>query len=401
MAITKLKLYVYYRWLDYLLQKINFSAKAFLMNASLKHGEVDAKMTQIACRLNSIEKNQEKTMHGLRKCFDEKVKETSQKLYAYLSSEGVISRFSSWTKDTVPEVEGSWKEMEEGIKMALSSRLKEVIQSWEEKNNVFRSARAYLIESFEKHYLDVRGQLRDANRALIEENGNLASPNNIFSSSSTTEIVTRVTGALSLIGVGIAGFALNPVFLLGLPLAPSMLFYKEVKGYLTGREYRRDKASFMTGPSERFLKDFTNLEQLEVFVRGELKEVETYLNNMKDRLPKLIEADKELCKQLVDDKRSQAEKEKLYRPIFDDSLKQRSQLAIFGITEVCSTSICSRDLEWSEDDSSTLGRGSFATVYGGKFRRHEEDQIVALKVFHENLCEDNAIAIMDEIYILR
>ena len=371
------------------------------MNASLKHGEVEAKMTQITCRLNSIEVNQEKTMHGLRKCFDEKVKETSQKLYAYLSSEEVITRFASWTEDTVPVFESSCKETEEGIKMALLSRLKEVIKSWEEKNNVLRSAQAYLIESCDKHYLDVRGQLREANWAIIEENGNLASPNNIFSSSSTTEIVTRVTGALSLIGLGIAGFALSPVFLLGLPLAPSMLFYKELTGYLRAMQSQRDKASFMTGPSQRFLKDFTNLEQLEVFVRSELKEVETYLNNMKDRLPKLIEAGKELCKQLAGDNRSLAEKEKLYRRIFDDSLQQRSQLAIFGITEVCSTSICSRDLKWREDDSSTLGCGSFATVYGGKLRRHGEDQIVALKVFHKNLCEKNAIPIMEEIYLLR
>ena len=392
----------YYRWIDYLLQKINLNAKAFLANASRERGEVQANMERIERRLVSIEENQEKTMQDLRNCFEEKVNETAQKLQAHLSSQEVITRFSSWTEDMAPEVEASWQETEAGMRRALRSRLKEVVESWEEKNNVLGGARKCLIESFKKHYLDVTSQLRDVERAIIEGDGNLASTNNdILSSSWTTEIVTRGAGVLSLFGVGYVGLTIGSVCIWGLPLVPTLLFWKELSGYWRSWTYQKDKASFMKSPSEKYLQGAADPENLKFFVRGELKEVENYLNNMKDSLPKLIKADKELCKRLASDERSQAENEKLYKPIFDNSLQQRRQLAIFGITEVCSSSISRNDVKWNEDASSMLGRGSFATVHKANLRRHGEDQIVALKVFHKELCKENAIAIMDEIYLLR
>ena len=359
-------------------------------------------MERIERRLASIEKNQEKTMEDLCNSFDKKVEETAQRLREHLTSGEVITRFSSWTEDKAPVVEGSWQETEEVMRTALQSRLNKVIESWEEKTNVLRGARKCLIETFEKHYLDIRSQLENVERAIIEEDGNLASPNNnILSSSSTTENVTRLTGVLSLIGVGVACYALGSMSLFALPLSPAVLFYKEWIGYVRGWQYSSNKASYMTGPSKEYLQGAADLENLKDFVRGKLKEVEIYLDNMKKHLPKLIAADKELCKRLAGDKRSQAEKEKRYKPIFHDSLQTRSQLAVFGISEVCSTSICSKDVKWNEDVSSRLGSGSFATVYKANLRRQGEDQIVALKVFHKELSKENAIDIMEEIYLLR
>lgn len=359
-------------------------------------------MERIKCRLVSIETNQKKMMQDLRNCFEEKVKETAQKLYEHLSSREVITRFSSWTEDKVPVVEDSWEKTEEGMKRALQSRLNEVVESWEEKNNVLGSARKCLIESFEKHYLDVTSQLRDVEGVIMEEDGNLASPNNnILRSNPSTGLITFFGSVFSMCGFVLAGVAWGPVYCLGLPLVPTLLFYDNLAGNLRCWKYQRNKASFMKGPSKKFLQGAADPEKLKIFVRGKLKEVEIYLNNMMESLPKLIEADKELCKQLAGDKRSQAEKEKLYKPIFDDSLQQRSQLAIFGITEVCSTSICRKDVKWNEDGSSRIGSGSFATVYKANLRRHGEDQTVALKVFHKELCKENAIAIMEEIYLLR
>ena len=392
----------YYRWIDnFLLKEINLTAEKFLANASLERGEAKAKMERIKGRLDSIEANQTKTMMDLCKCFEEKVDETAQKLRAHLSSQEVKKSFSSWTEDKAPVVGGSLEEREAGMKRALQSRLKEVVESWEEKNNFLGSARKCLIESFEKHYLDVTGKLRDVERAIIEGDGNLASPNNnILSSSWTTKIVTRGAGALSLLGVGYVGFTIGFMCVWGVPLVP-LLFYKDFIGYWNWRKYQNDKASFMKDCSEKYLQYAADLEKLERFVRGELKEVEKYLNDMKDKLPNLIKADKELCEQLADDERSQAKIEKLYQPISDDSLEQRRQLAIFGITEACSASICRKDVKWNEDRSSIPVRGSFATVYKGNLKRHGEDQIVALKVFRKELWNKNAIAIMEEIYHLR
>lgn len=359
-------------------------------------------MKQITGRLNSLKKNQEKTMKQLREDFDKEVKEATQKLNAHLTSEQVIASFASWTKEKAPEEKSSWQETEEGIKMALFSRLKEVIQKWEEETNVFRSARASLIESFEKHYLDVTDQLRNVERAITEDNATLASPDKkIFSSSQSTAVFTRVTGALTFLGVGIASFALNPAFLLALPIASPVLFYKELSTLFGWLRYRSDKSSFLKGPSEKFLEDVSCVEKLTGFVKLEFKEVEDYLKDIEVRLPNLINDDEKLCKQLVGDRRSKEEIEEQYNPIVEDISVLRRNLAVFGIANIFSDAICPDDLTWKEDESSMLGSGLFAIVYEGKRRRQGEDQTVAVKVFSKSLCEEDPMAIAEEIYLLR
>lgn len=356
-------------------------------------------MKQITGRLNSLKKNQEKTMKQLREDFDKEVKEATQKLNAHLTSKQVITSFASWTKEKAPEEKNSWQETEEGINRALFSRLNEVIQKWEEETKVLRSARASLIESFEKHYLDVTDQLRNAERAITEDNATLASPDNkIFTSSQSTAVFTRVTGALTFLGVGIASFALSPAFLLALPIASPVLFYKELSARCGWLKYRFDKIAFMKKPSEEFLEDVTGVEKLTSFVKLEFKEVEDYLKDIEVRLPNLINDDEKLCKQLVDDRRSKEEKEKLYKPIVKHSSDQRHKLAVFGMAKIFSDAICRDDLTWSEDKSPKLGSGSFAIVYEGKRRRQGEDQTVAVKVFSEMV---DPMAIAEEIYLLR
>jgi len=359
-------------------------------------------MEQIKGRLNSLKKNQEKTMKQLREDFDEEVKEAAQKLHAHLTSEQVIASFVSWTKEKAPEEKSSLHETEEGINRALFSRLKEVIQKWEEETNVFRSARASLIESFEKHYLDVTDQLRNVERAITEDNATLASPDNkIFSSSPSTAVFTRVTGALTFLGVGVASFALSPAFLLALPLASPVLFFKELSAFCGWLKYRSDKSSFLKGPSMKFLEDVASVEKLTGFVKLEFKEVEDYLKDIEVRLPNLINDDERLCKQLVDDRRSKEEIEKLYNPIVKDSFDQRHELAVFGMAKIFSDAICPDDLTCKKDESSKLGSGLSAIVYEGKRRRQGEDQTVAVKVFSESLCEKDPMAIAEEMYRLR
>lgn len=362
---------------------------------------MDEKMKQITGRLNSLKENQGKTMKQLREDFDKEVKEAAQKLNAHLTSEQVIASFVSWTKEKAPE-KSSWQETEDDINRALFTRLKDVIQKWEEETNVFRSARASLIESFEKHYLDVTDQLRNVERAITEDNATLASPDNkIFSSSQSTAVFTRVTGALTFLGVGIASFALSPAFLLALPIASPVLFYKELSARCGWSKYRSDKSSFLKGPSEKFLEDVAGVEKLTGFVKLEFKEVEDYLKDIEVRLPNLINDDEKLCKQLVGDRRSKEEKEQLYNPIVKDSSDQRHKLAVFGMAKIFSDAICGDDLTWKEDAYSKLGSGLSAIVYEGKRRRQGEDQTVAVKVFSEKLCKENPMAIAEEIYLLR
>ena len=51
-------IYSYFRWLDYLLSRIVYQAKAFVMNAEIDRDKVAKKMERINNRLSAIESGQ-------------------------------------------------------------------------------------------------------------------------------------------------------------------------------------------------------------------------------------------------------------------------------------------------------------------------------------------------------
>ena len=102
-------IYLYFRWLDYLLSRIVYQAKAFVMNAKRDRDKVAKKMERINNRLSAIESEQGKVVEDLRKHLKAKIDEAVQKLSIFLKSDEVKTRFISWNLDEVPEIEVSWQ----------------------------------------------------------------------------------------------------------------------------------------------------------------------------------------------------------------------------------------------------------------------------------------------------
>ena len=99
--------YCFCRWLDHLLARIIYQAKAFVMNASRDHDKVADKMALIMFRLRQIEEKQTEVMEELQRHLKIRVSGAMQKLSEHLLSRDVRARFTSWTLDEVPEAEGS------------------------------------------------------------------------------------------------------------------------------------------------------------------------------------------------------------------------------------------------------------------------------------------------------
>ena len=111
------------------------------MNASRDHDEVAEKMESIITRLSVIEKQQTRVMEELHDLLKARVKDAVHELSEYLNSRDIRARFTSWTLDEVPKVESSWEVIKSNISKALESRLQEIIEHWEEDNQVFSDAR--------------------------------------------------------------------------------------------------------------------------------------------------------------------------------------------------------------------------------------------------------------------
>ncbi|KAJ7392770.1 hypothetical protein OS493_010425 [Desmophyllum pertusum] len=163
------RLEIHWKWLDYVLSRIIYQAKAFAMNASRDQGKVVEKMALILLRLYVIEKQQTQVMADLHKYVKARVDGAVKKLSEYLQSDDVRVRFTSWTLDDVPQAESSWEVTKSNITKALGSRLREVIEHWEEDNQVFSHARESLLQHFQERYNFVEGQLRNLQGAVTND----------------------------------------------------------------------------------------------------------------------------------------------------------------------------------------------------------------------------------------
>ena len=385
-----------YRWLDYLLSRIIYQARAFLMNASRDRYKVIQKMGEIVNRLEAIEEQQSEVVAELRQYLKTRTNVALQRVTEYLSSEEVKARFTSWTLDEVPRSEDSWEVTGNQIFKALSRRLREFIEQWEEDNKVFANARASLVQHFQTRYNFVEGQLRNLQNAITADDIVLDLEDQLPETnlSVTEKVIIGVTSPIW-IPLGLV------VLVIGVPIYGIMAIRSKLEDRKKIKKYEEDRCAFIREISAMYLEDIREKKWLKPFVKEQMKEAKVCLQQITARLPELIEADKMLCNQFRDETRSQQDITKRYQPIMDEGSYLRGRLAEFGFKEVRVTDISADNLNWKEDTSSRLGCGAFGAVYQGNMKRDKKSYTVALKVYNDVLDDKNAGLFMAEVQMLR
>lgn len=387
-----------FRWLYDLLSRVIYQAKAFIKNASEKREEVGKKMRVILIRLKSIEKQQEEVIKDLHEYLNNSVDSAVEELSTYLSSEEVQARFTEWTLDEVPKGECSWEVTRNKILDTQVSRLCEFIEQWEKENQVFANTRESLVQHFKQRYNLVEEQLRNLQSAVTADNS-------VDDQSECDPEVSFTMAEKVIIGVtSPIWFPLGLVALVvGTPVVGFMAIKSNVEDKWKLKSYEEDKCNFMAEDSVYFLNTVITERLLKSFVNIQMEEANLCLKQIEARIPELIQADKKLYEQLVDETHLQGQLKDLYRPIMIEGSFLRSRLALFGLQEVNTVGINRDELEWKEDTSSCLRCGVSAAVYHGTMRRHGVDQPVhvAVKVYKEGLNVQNAAEILAEVDFLR
>ena len=357
-----------------------------MVNASKSPEEIKERLGKIFNRLEAIENDQGKARKDLRDLFSEQVNSVVDQLSQHLLSDDIKKRFTKWSKEEAPDEDGSWKEVEENVNAALSSRFLEIVDEWEEENKVFSATRTFLMEQFQNCFNNVEFKLQNVQSEAAGDDS--SNPNKVAFRIQLSFLhkfywtfwnITNITFAL--------GRLVNDV--LDLKLREAIKSFKDLASNVEIL-YK----GLLKNVSKHILNDNIKKKLLTPFVEDKLKDVKLYLERMEARLQELIEADRQLYEQLS--KRSAR-----YQPLFHEAKQHRDQLAKFGLSEVCAVKIAREELEWKEETSSCLGRGVFGAVYQGTMKRDGEVKNVALKVWNEALDAANAKEIMEEIKNLR
>ena len=372
--------------------------KMFIQSSRKDLSKVIKRMTLVTERLEKIEKEQSSVKTELQEYLEKKTNDAVDVLSKYLKSSDVVKQFTSWTVDDVPNSDDSWEVMTTNyIQKALMKRFKEVIVAWEEKHHVFADTRTSLIQHFQQRFNFVEGQLRNLERSVLEEGAD--SNENVLSAPGKLRLAERVIfGALYYTPYWISTVVL---FTYGSAVLGAQAAKEKMENWRQTEQFEKDKCGLMAKASKEHLATAAQEQNLRSYVVKQLKESQVFLTQVVTRIPELIEADKMLFQQLRDETRSKKEIEDFYKPLYKKSLQLGESLALFGIKEIRTVDISCSDLEWRDDVSSLLGRGTFASVYRGKLKLREGDQPVALKVWKEELNYSNASAFFAETEILR
>ena len=373
-----------------------FHTKAFIRNSSEDRKKVIDRMKFITDRLRSIEKQQGTISKELQSYLEDKTDYAVSELSRYLKSPEVMQQFSSWTLDDVPKTEESWELTKNYIQKALMKRLQEKIEEWEEEYHVFSDARASLIKYFQERFSFVEGQLRTLEGSVLA--GNAASSASDPLASDDFSVAEKVIiGVTSPIWVPVGLI----VLVVSVPVVGAIAVKEKLENWNKTRQYNKDRCAFMAKASQEYLNEAAKEQYLQSFVMEQLKEAQVCLKQVLDRIPQLIEEDKMLCQQLRDENRSKKEVEDFYKPLHEESVQLRDEMALFGIKEVRTMDISCDDLEWR--DHAPLGSGAFAAVYRGKLKIRGEDKPVdvAVKVWNDELNEDTASSFLSEAEMLR
>lgn len=201
----------------------------------------------------------------------------------------------------------------------------------------------------------------------------------------------------AVVGKGLA----VPVTLLLLPVVGVKAIFDQVQEMKKIRKYGKNRPEFVRNISQKYLEKVSTYEALQPLVEDQLKQVLDCLNDLEMRIPMLVDADIQLCQQLMNEEQSKKDTETMYQPRKEKCEWLRGELGLFGALEIRGMEIAWDDLEWDVSDEVYCQRVLPPGIYQGRKRkgRHASHE-VNLKVYKELLtCSNVTECLADEITI--
>ena len=317
-------------------------------------------------RLEGLERQQTQLIDRTRTDMKVRANEVEKKLCEFLNSEDLRAQLTHQLSGSAPSIS------------ELDEELQVILQQWEDKNNVFANAFSLPLQRFLEQHNLAKMQILNLQRDISEGEVSMATP--IYPN---------------------CKFSASVVFIFDL-FAERLGIFRSISGSMGGLDTIMPMLKNFTSSvwkRKSFLQCVINGDAAKSMVNKMLKKHLKRLEQIGNQVPQMIQANKKLCEELRDNKQSHQKIRELYEPIKNNAIAIRGHLAEFGLREACVH--CNEELQWKDDPSSILGRGTFAYVYKGKMRRHGCEQKVAVKVCIKPLDVENASLLVKEMTLLR
>ena len=362
-------------------------------------------------RLQKLQTEKESVMSELRDHLETKVRDVVGELISYLKRQDVIEMFSTWDEDKLPENEGSWEVIEAGITKLIQTRLQTVIQEWEEEQQKFAEACRSVFALFFRKYSYLGKELEEIEVKVSQgqappsegEEGVEDQVLKFFDKEMTLEekILLGVMIPLLMPSGLLVTAVLIPATLLTLPVMGLKAIFENIQSHHRKTKYLKNRREFVHAQSLKYLQKVSTKEALQPLIQQQLMQVTSSLGYIERRIPMLIEADMQLCRQLLEEE-NRKDVEATYKPQKQDCERLRGQLALVGALEIRTMDIAWGDLDWDVSEDDSLQKALSPGIYSGRRTKNgDPSRPVNLIVYKELLTTSNVSECLETERALR
>ncbi|XP_028400787.1 uncharacterized protein LOC114523923 [Dendronephthya gigantea] len=362
------------------------------------HQETRKRMEEIEKRIKEIERKEQDVKREMEERVKTHTKVLQAKLEVYIYSMDFKTKFCSWTNCALPKREITWEMTKRNIKEAIDSRFKELLIEWENGHQVYAEIHREILDEFRKSLNLLEEELEGVDKAIYSVERRAYHSGNKNKIPLKAKVIFGVISPL-LIPFGVAGLVI------GMPVLGALSMKDKVSTKKKFDNYQKNPRDYLKKESEKYLERLPKEHVLE-YAQRLMENTKMVLSKYGDKIPILIEANRKLVMQLINDTRSQDEILGMYDSIQKKSLEIIYEILPWGI-KLCPATINGSDLDWEKDHSSCLGEGEVSTVYKGKLKNlgrnksQTSEMNVAVKVFKGPFDEPNSRYFLQEEFQIR
>ena len=366
----------------------------------MSRDETEKKIGRVMSRMEELRISQQRNFDELSQYQSKALEQIIQKLAAYFKSDDTAKKFCTWSLSEAPEAKATWQETKSEVLNCISERTHQFVQYWEDDEHEFARAQDLLIKYCSEKFQVMEEEIRELEEAVFFDYIELETPKQEVVTptkprrksrrnfSETTPVWLRQGLASVVIGSPLGSF--------GAKLKKKLHYKSKLE------RYEDAPCEYMSRRSRKCLKVIATQDRLLPFINTQLADAVQFLKQIKDKIPKLLEGDEQLYKQLLEDDRSKTQIQEIYQPLDKEIESLTRKLIVYNLREMRKSDFTDDELEWDGHFNSIIGSGSFSTVYKGALTRQGEPQIkVALKVYRDPLTTSNVWHFIDEERALR
>ena len=377
--------------------------KIYLKKTKMSHQETEERIKRVLSRMEELQKSQKRSFDELSEHQSKIFQDILEKLALHFSSEETIKKFCEWSPDEVPRALETWQKTKSETLKYISERTQQFVQDWEDEKQEFARAQVSLIQYCYEKYDVMEDEIREVEEeafVLDKEAGTDLPQQEDEENVKPTKLRGKLQKGAAPVWLrqGLASVVVgSPLSMLGSKLKKKLHYKTKLERYI------EDPCAYMSKRSRKCLKVIATQDRLLSFINEQLEDAVFFLRQIKKKIPKLREGDEQMYQQLLQDKRSNAEIQKIYEPLNMQLESLKRDLTVYNLREIRMSDFTSEELKFEGGNfDSILGRGSFSTVFRGVLYRKGTPEIkVAIKMYGDPLTANNVWHFVDEERALR